>query len=430
MTTSTGWAEAVLIVTVLAPMAAVALAVGIAVPGDHHRWTTAGCAVSATGAFVLLAAGQRPEVARLAPDDLALVATLAVALLALAAGTSRAPELAAATTVAICGVTAGAPGRPSIVGPVLAVAAVVVLLAFARDAEPLAVATIAAATVAVAAGVHAGGRGGAAVALLGVAVTAVVAGLVPRRAIAIVVPVALSVGLRIAPTVASTGTARWVAVVAGAAAIVPLAAMALAPRWRAVVLAAALGPWAVVAAVEPVHGTAGAARILAAAAVLALLLGGPLALVAAVPGAAVFASALADGRGWPRPVLAVLAALTFAGVLRGPVAGVRARLRIVDGVALALAAWLVVRPTAWTWAHAPVAGAYNEGTVVALASGSIAAVVLSALGAPSTLAPIAGWLVAGDSAPAGARARYRIPVTVLAAALGIAAALLVRSARL
>ena len=78
MTTSTGWAEAVLVITVLAPVAAVVLAVGIALPGDDHRWTTAGCAVSATGALVLLVSGQHPQIARLAPDDLALAASTAV----------------------------------------------------------------------------------------------------------------------------------------------------------------------------------------------------------------------------------------------------------------------------------------------------------------------------------------------------------------
>ena len=167
-----------------------------------------------------------------------------------------------------------------------------------------------------------------------------------------------------------------------------------------------------------------------AATVLALLLGGPLALIASVPGAAVLVSSLADGQGWPRPVLGVLVALTLAGVLRGASAGTRARLRPVDGVALALAVWLVVRPTAWTWAHASLDRAYDEGTVVALASGLIATAMLRARDSSLSLTPVATWLVVDDEAPTEARSRIATPVAVVTVALGIAAALLLRSARL
>jgi len=431
MTTSTGWAEAVLVITVLAPVAAIVLAVGIALPGDDHRWTTAGCAVSATGALVLLVSGQHPQIARLAPDDLALAASTAIALLALGARAAASPPmLAAAVTVALCGVTAGAPGEPSIVGPVLGLAAAVALVAVVRDTAPLIVATIAVGTVAVAAGVRSGGHGGASVALVGAAFVTVLAAIGARRAIAIVVPVALTLGLRTAPAVASTSTARWVAVVVGCAAVALVIAVLLVPRFPAMAFGAALGPWALVAALEPVPGTAGAARVLAAATVLALLLGGPLALIASVPGAAVLVSSLADGQGWPRPVLGVLVALTLAGVLRGASAGTRARLRPVDGVALALAVWLVVRPTAWTWAHASLDRAYDEGTVVALASGLIATAMLRATTVPSSLTPVATWLVVDDEAPTEARSRIATPVAVVTVALGIAAALLLRSARL
>src|SRR5207302_1432331 len=79
---STTWAEAVLVVTVLAPVAAVVLAVALALPDEERRVPVAGCVVAAVGAGVLLVAGQHPSVARLAPDDLALAAIVGVALLA------------------------------------------------------------------------------------------------------------------------------------------------------------------------------------------------------------------------------------------------------------------------------------------------------------------------------------------------------------
>src|SRR5262249_3047139 len=81
--TSSAWADATLVAVLPAPLASVALVVVVAIPNAGQRWTTIGCSVAAAGSAVLLVTGQHPRVSRLAPDDLALVAMVAIALLAL-----------------------------------------------------------------------------------------------------------------------------------------------------------------------------------------------------------------------------------------------------------------------------------------------------------------------------------------------------------
>jgi hypothetical protein len=177
-----------------------------------------------------------------------------------------------------------------------------------------------------------------------------------------------------------------------------------------------------------VPGTGGAARALVAAAVLALLLGGPLASLAALPGGAVLVYAIADGDGWVRATLALLLALTLAGLLRPDVSPTGRRIRAVDGVGAALGGWLVVRPSAWTWMHISDVTAYEEGTAIAVAVALLLGVVLAGQGAALDRAAVPPWLVVDDTeaVPSGAA---RLP-TVVGIATGIVVALLLRSARL
>ena len=428
--TVNSWADVVIVVTVLAPLAAVVLAVAVALPGDEQRWTTIGCAAAAAGAFALLVGAEPAHIARLAPDDLALAAAGATALLALGLRSqSHAPVVGAAVTISLCGVAAGAPDRPSTVGPVLAIAAVSALLVLRRDVEWAVAAAISAGDLAIAAGLHAGGRNGAAAAVLGVALVGLAAGFVPHRASVIVVPVAVVLGLRIAPELSGTSTAKWVAVVLGAASVLLLFAPAVASRLRTAAPCAALVPWALVAALEPVPGTPVAARALGAAAVLALMLGGPLALLAALPGAAVLASAIADGSGWPRAALALLLAATVAGLLGARTASGRVRLRGVDVIALLLTAWFAVRPSAWTWVRIAGVDAYTDGSLIAVAAALIAIVLMTARAGPVELTPFGPWLVA-DAQGGDRRARLFVPTLVTTLALGVAAGALVLSSGL
>jgi hypothetical protein len=425
---STTWAEAVLVVTVFAPVAAVVFAVALALPDEERRVPVTGCVVAAVGACLLLLAGQHPSVARLAPDDLGLAAIVGVALLAISRpADERTPLVAAMVTVASAGVSAGMPARPSTIGPVLGIAGVLVLAALARELHPIGVGVAAVGVVAAAVGVHNGGRGGAAVVVLSAAVLAVL-GSVPRRAIGVIAPLALVLALRVAPELAGQSAARATAVVLGIAAVIAATASVTSSRWTVQARCAALAPWALVAAIEPVPGTGGAARALVAAAVLALLLGGPLASLAALPGGAVLVYAIADGDGWVRATLALLLALTLAGLLRPDVSPTGRRIRAVDGVGAALGGWLVVRPSAWTWMHISDVTAYEEGTAIAVAVALLLGVVLAGQGAALDRAAVPPWLVVDDTeaVPSGAA---RLP-TVVGIATGIVVALLLRSARL
>ena len=425
---STTWAEVVLVVSVLAPVAAVLAAVGLALPDPERRAPIAGCAAAAIGASVLLVAGQHPSVARLAPDDLALAAIVGIALLAISRPTDeRTPLVAVMVTIASAGVSAGMPTRPSTIGPLLAIAGVLVAVTLLREVHVLGVGVAALVSVVAAVGVHNGGHGGALVVVLCVAVLTVLAS-VPRRAVTLLVPTALVLGLRVAPGLAGQSSARLTAVILGAIAVVATVASVTDARWTLPARCAALAPWALVAAIAPIPGTPGASRALAAAAVVALLLGGPLATLVALPGAAVLVYAIADGDGWVRAVLAALIALTLAGLLRAEVSPTGTRIRPVDGVATALAAWLTIRPSAWTWVHISDVSAYEEGTAIAVAVVVLAGVVLAGQGAALGDAAVPSWLVVDDAraAPTGA-ARLSAVVGV---ATVIVVALLLRSARL
>src|SRR4051812_38252071 len=99
------WAEIVLAMTLLAPLASVLVLMLVAIEDHDGRWATGGCALAAGGATVLLVTGQHPVLSRLAPDDLALVAIAGTALLALCdRDARRRPASAIALTITGCGI--------------------------------------------------------------------------------------------------------------------------------------------------------------------------------------------------------------------------------------------------------------------------------------------------------------------------------------
>ena len=433
--TSSSWADAVLVVVLLAPLASVILALAVAAPTDDARWTTAGCGIAGVGALVLLVAGERPEVARLAPDDVALAAVCAVALLAVGLPRPwRSPALAAAVTIAIAGIVAGQPGDPSTVGPVLALAAAAVVLAAAPGSSWQDSAVVAASAAIAAGGVRWGDERGTVLVAIGAGLAGAVAARSPRQPLVVLLPVGLLVALRVVPGLGAgtTGRATAVALAAAAAAVVVLprvlrrlAAWSSAP--------AALALWTVAAAIGAVESSGVAARPLAVAAVLALALGGPLSLVSAVPGLALLAYALADGAGWARAALVAALVATIGAALSDwhPDHG-KATLRPVDAIAAALAAWFLLRPTSWAWVGARGLGDYDEGIAIAAAVALAVAVAATARGARVAVAPLTALLVGAPPRDVGGDEAPRAPRVAIAATalLGLVAAALVRSARL
>lgn len=432
---SSVWANALLVIVLLAPLVAVAVAGVAAVSQGDRRWTTIGCAIAAAGSTVLLVSGQHPHVSRLAPDDLALAAMVAIALLALSLRSeSRVPVLAAAVTVASCAVAAGAPGQPSTAGPVIGIAAVTALLALTDGGGRPTTAAMGGGVVVLAAGVHTGGHGGEAAVLVGAALVALAASVVPRRAHVVVVPLVLVLGLHVGPTLAGTSTARWVAVgLAGAAAALAVLP-AVVPRCAAPAIGAVLVPWTLASAAGPFAGTPSAARALAAGTVLALALGGALALLAAVPGAVMLVDAIADGTGWVRVALAVFAIATLIGATGVQADARTVRVRAIDAVLLGSGVWLLVRPSSWTWARTEGLRAYSDGAALALAAALITGVLFAITGGRLAAEPIVPWLVADnegkDDGDGVAPVALDVPMAAMAALMGIVAIALVRSARL
>jgi hypothetical protein len=312
-------------------------------------------------------------------------------------------------------------------------AAASALLTLTRDSGRLTTAALSTGVVVAAAGVRAGGHRGAAAVIIGAALLGVAASISARRAVNVLLPLALVLGLRVAPALAGTSQARWLAVALGLGGAGVAVLPAITTRFAALMPCAALVPWTLAAAVGPLAGTPNAARALAAGAVIALVLGGPLALLAAAPGAAGFAYAVADGHGWPRAVLAVLVVATLLGITRGragPVAPAASRVRVVDVVAFAAGAWFVLRPTSWAWTRVGGLGDYSEGAALALASALIAGVLLRLTGRRVTTEPLVSWLVAGEAQEASPATRVAVDMMVTVALTGLIAAALVRSAGL
>jgi hypothetical protein len=435
---SSAWADALLVVILLAPLGAVVLAMAAAVPDDDHRWTSGACGVAAAGALALLLAGQRPHVNRLAPDDLALAAATGTALLALALDRrSRTPVVAATVTLVVCGVAAGAPGNPSTVGPILAIAAAVLLLAVSRESTRLGTGVLCAGVLAAAAGTRAGGHSGVTAVVLGAAAVGVVASIAPRRSTTLLAPIALVVGLHAGSHLAGTSNARWLAVVLGLAGAALVAVPRFVSRFAWASPVAALVPWTLAAAVGPLSGASFAARPLAAGVVIALALGGPLALLASLPGAAMLAYAIADGQGWARPALAALLIATVFGVTAVARAETvtRVKVRAVDAIVMLAGAWFVARPTAWTFARVEGLRAYTDGAALAVAAALITGVAVAASGYALAVEAATPWLLveAEPAAPnEGSLPPSRVEVIAIAAAAltGLVVVALVRSARL
>jgi len=325
------WANVLFSLVVLAPVAGLLFATVVAADRSEP-WITAGCITTATGAIVLLIAGQHPDVGRMQPDELALAATAATALLALKLPPVRGPVVAGVVTLAA--VYAGMRIPKEVNGTAVAVAIVFVAAA----------ASVTGAWVA------------------------------PRLA-ALVVPAAALLGLRAAPRIEASSAGRWLALALAVGAVV------LACGARSVGCAA-LMPWVFVAALAPVAGSATAARALAAGAILALLFGDRRATLAVAPGVAVLVYALADADGRWRVAFAVLLLATAAGLARDAPAPPTPLLRHpVDGAALLLMAWLVVRPESWTWLHIDGLGAYTDGVTLAAAT-SLVVLLLGTLRTP------------------------------------------------
>jgi len=109
-------------------------------------------------------------------------------------------------------------------------------------------------------------------------------------------------------------------------------------------------------------------------------------------------------------------------------------LRAVDGLLLLAGAWLVVRPTSWTWIRADGLRAYSDGTALALATALISGVAMTIAGGRFATEPLVPWLVAGDDGKEGLDgdrpARFDTAAVTAVALMGLVAAALVRSARL
>lgn len=357
--TGTAW-DVLAVVALLAPLAGVS--VPLAGTGDRQAVVLAGrlgALAAATAWGVVLAASAAPELGRFGPDPFAAAAAAGACLVAAFVATDDAG-----------------------VGAVLAPpAASAVALAVGAATPPTSL------------------SGGAGVALAttaaGVAVAAVLA---PNRwrAAGVVVPGALVVALWAADATADPPAAAGI-VLAGFA--VALAATH-ARRLRHLPLlggldagrrsVAALSVAAVGVAVGPVVAARSAGPLLAAAAVLTAIAGRRWAMAAALPGAAVVATALADvpasggGGSGAHVVVAVLLAAAAAGLVAAPWPEDRARPPEGLVVAAVLVAWLAIVPGSWGWAvgDADLLDTWDRAAAVAAAG---AAAALAVLGAAANL---------------------------------------------
>jgi hypothetical protein len=423
---SNAWAEVVLVASVLAPL--VTLVPAFTLPADPERFGRAGCMLAAAGWGVLLIGGQHPEVGRFAPDELAMAAAIGVSLFgARAIGASAVP-----VTVVTAALAIGHPGDPSTVAPLLGIALVAVLVAVAGRTHPVTTAAVALAVVVGAVGVNLENTAGPALVVVSSAAVAVAASVTLRSPLVVVVPAALVEAIRVGPRLADTTTSRWLAVGLAVLALLVLAGPAVNWRVPPFPIAAALVPWALIAAVGPFADAIEAARPLAAGAVLALLLGGPLALVATLPGTVLLADSVAGGSGATRLALGALAfaAIALACFTQPAEQDSPTEPVPVDAVALALVVWLVVRPTAWTWLQVSGLRSYMQGVALGTAAALAAGIALYSLGAAWHGADPARLLLADTAEPVTAPAHVRRVTAAAALAMGIVAAVLVRSASL
>jgi hypothetical protein len=197
--------------------------------------------------------------------------------------------------------------------------------------------------------------------LLVLAATAIVVAAArrPRRAAAVLLPVGLWLGLATGGTLEHGGDAIALVLALGGA---------LAPHVHG-----AIALWALAAAATPVAG-AGAAGLLAAAAVIAAVWLHPRAALAAAPGAAALAAALVDDPTPARLALAALAVVTVARLWRtdlDDVDLVPGRASPVTAIVAALAAWLLLAPETWTWTGDARLTGWGTGVLLAALAAAV-----------------------------------------------------------
>lgn len=279
----------------------------------------------------------------------------------------------------------------------------------------------------------------------GSAVVAVASALRPRRAVGLLLPVALALGIPAGAVVGDAGEVfALVLMLAAAASVAAWALRSGSPRADVRPLVAALAMASLAAAVVPTSGVPGtgsaiagvhaagqpAAWLLAAAAVITAVTLVPVAALSAVPGAVALTVVLiADPKPSHFALVALAVATTAAGAaaLRrpwpedehaAPSAGLLGPL--LAGVpALIAGAWLVAAPQSWSWAGAVGLEGWSDTVAVALAGGLIATVAGWATGRVAV--PLLPQLIGRDPVVAAADAPGSARLALAAAAaLGLA----------
>jgi hypothetical protein len=425
------WAEVAMVVALVLPLAGLVPVLVLA--GDATQWARIGAILSAALWVVILVAGHRPEVGALRPDQLAAAAAAGAALVAAAVA---GPWSGAAATAVALGLVATKGSSLDPGALVSAMAAAVVLAAAAprstgERTDPVRTSLAAISIVALAAGVHVGATStGLLLVSVGAALVVAVAGF-SVGPVAVVLAGGLAAGLRWLPVLDQADHRAWagtgLALAAAVAAVLPFAVRRLATLGPAVPLAL----WSLAAATD-VGGTRPAAGLLAVAAVLSVVLGGQASALFALPGAAVLAHALTDAGGGREAVVAVAAVVTLGALATSRPTVVSGVASVRDAVvrnpvavpAIAAGLWLVLMPSAWRWARPGDVAAYEEGVAVAVAAAVAVCALLLAAGAPPP--DIRGLFGRQEPLPA-TTPRCRVAGIVVAAALAIVAAALVRS---
>ncbi len=414
------------------------------------------------------AAGPARAVGAVAP------AAVGAALLLAGAGGPARRFPAAASALALAAATgglalgAGQDGAGWVVGGLAAAGVLVALVGRAGGDEPLGSSALVLAGTAVLVGglarlvattgaldLPSDGRLALDVGLLlvgGSAAVTVAATLRPRRSAALLLPVALAIGVPAAAALGAAGDA--------VALVLMLLALATSAGWAATtsqfpdarLLAAALALAALAAASVPSAGIPGtdaaiggiraagvpSAWLLASASVITAISLVPLAALCAIPGVAALAVVLVADPEPARLALACLAGVTVAvGVAAvrrltaeadeggepartGADAGARPHLGpiLAAAPAPALGAWLLVAPSSWTWAGPVRLQGWPDSVALALAGGLLVAVAAGTAGRVAIPRP--PLLAAPDpllSPDAGAGGRF---VLVAGVALGLA----------
>lgn len=243
----------------------------------------------------------------------------------------------------------------------------------------------------------------------GSAMVAAASSLRPRRAVGLLLPIALAVGVPAAAVLGDAGEAvAVVLMLLATASAVMWAVGPRSPRGDVRPLVGALALASLAAAAVPTTGVPGsgatvagvqaaglpAAWLLAAAAVITAVALVPVAAFSAVPGAAALAVVLiAD----PEPIHLMLVALAVAATIAGAVAVHRPSFPTSDQVddpepsavlgpllaaipALGAGLWLVVDPEGWSWVGEVNLFGWTDTVAVAVAGGLIFAVAGLATG--------------------------------------------------